>query len=342
MKLFLEYSGGPVLEDALGSCACRTSRRGNRIRAALVSCQGADMGAQAITAASCSLAWGLLAGGAPLQGTARTLLENMGQREYGFTLLELDGRGHLRAVEYGMPAIALLRRGGCHTPWGGEAPLAGRTVLLREDMIRDGDLCCAFSQGIGRCGGWQRAGALDYLCRAVTGRESARQIKERLFAACRGLAGEERAEGAAFFCRAKALSPLLVAVGVPQSRAAQAGWARTIAAFRGSRVVVGRPACRLLRRLAAPDGKALPFPAQLWPDDTLLPRVLPLLGGAGAATAGRTAQQLAALLDSQSTSVRLLVGVGRSGPGLSPTALLAEQIADRLRQGDKRADVDYC
>lgn len=334
-----------MVEEALGSCACRTSRRGNRVRAALVSCQGGDMAAQAIAVASCSLAWGMLAGSAPLQATARILLENMGQREYGFTLLELDGRGHLRAVEYNMPAIALLRRGECHTPWGGEAPLAGHAVLLREDVIRDGDLCCGFSRGLCRGTpekGWQREGALEYLRRAYTGRESARQMKERLFAACRSLAGEGRASGAAFFCRAKALSPLLVAFGVPHGRSAEGEWLRKVASFRGNRAVVGGPAIRLLRRLAAPGGSELPFPAQLWPQEDLLQRVLPLLGGAGLAAAGRDAQQLVGLLDSQSTSVRLLVGGGRGGPGMMENAMLAEQIAERLRQGDKRAEVEYC
>ena len=144
MKLFLEYSGGQETEQ--GGCVCRVSRRGDRVRAALVSCPGTDMAAAAVATAACAAAWAMLQGGAPLQRTAVSLLLSQAGEEYGFTLLELDGRGHLRGVERKMPPLALVAKGNSRIPWGGPVPLAGEPVLLREDKIQPGELCCAFSR----------------------------------------------------------------------------------------------------------------------------------------------------------------------------------------------------
>ena len=101
MKLFLEYSSGQEAEQ--GGCICRVSRRGDRVRAAIISCPGADMAQTAVATAACAAAWAMLQGGASLQRTAVSLLLSQAGEEYGFTLLELDGRGHLRAVEWKMP-----------------------------------------------------------------------------------------------------------------------------------------------------------------------------------------------------------------------------------------------
>ena len=348
MKLFLEYSAGAMAEQALSGCQCRASRRGNRVRGALVSCPGGDMAAQVIAQAGCSMAWGLLSRGASLQSTGQILLETMGQRGFGFVLLEMDGRGHLRAVEYQMPPVALLHQGESRIPWGGEAELAGKGVILREDALADGDLCCSLSQGILQCGapggqeaGWQRQGATDYLARAYTGKESARQIKELLFSACQGMGGSG-AQGAAFFCRAKAMAPLLVAVGLPR-KGNEGQWALKIANFRGTRVLVGPGPKRLLEQSSGPWQEKTAGWLFLTQEEVLA-QVLPLLDHATAAASlgtQRDARQLADLLDRQSTSLHLLVGSTRRG-GLQRNAILAEQIADRLRQGDKRVEVEYC
>ena len=181
------------------------------------------MAQTAVATAACAAAWAMLQGGASLQRTAVSLLLSQAGEEYGFTLLELDGRGHLRGVEWKMPPLALVAKGNSRIPWGGPVPLAGEPVLLREDKIQPGELCCAFSREAveGKSGqglSWGRQGALAFLGRAYTGKESARYMKELFFSACRGL--EESPRPAVFFCRARALCPLLLAVGVPQGKKA--------------------------------------------------------------------------------------------------------------------------
>ena len=97
-QLFLEYSGGEAAPgpQGLGGCVCRVSRRRDRVRSVLLSCPGDDTAAQTVAAACASMAYGMLAGGAPLQGTAQALLSNMEGDGYGFALVEMDGQGHLR------------------------------------------------------------------------------------------------------------------------------------------------------------------------------------------------------------------------------------------------------
>lgn len=342
MKLFLEYSGGQ--EGQQGGCVCRVSRRGDRVRAALVSCPGEGMAAEAQATAACAAAWGMLQGGAPLQRTAVSLLLSRGEADYGFTLLELDGRGHLRGVEWHMPPMALVSKGECRTPWGGEAPLAGEPVTLREDKIRDGELCCAFSRGAALRGeeklpgGWGRQGALQFLRRAYTGRESAHYMQELFFSACRGLG--QKTQAAAFFCRARALCPLLLAVGLPQGRQREENWLDTLEHFRGLKAVAGRRAVALVERQEK-GGRSLGV-SYRWPAEDLLGRTLAFLGREEPwAEEERDARQLASLLDGQCTSLRILLPQSR-GRGMAVESLLAQQLLARLAQWDKGAYVEYC
>ena len=331
MKLFLEYSGSRETEQ--GGCVCRVSRRGDRVRAALISCPGTDMAAAAVAQAACAAAWAMLQGGAPLQRTAVSLLLSQAGEEYGFTLLELDGRGHLRGVERKMPPLALVAKGNSRIPWGGPVPLAGEPVLLREDKIQPGELCCAFSrEAVEEKGGqdlsWGRQGALVFLGRAYTGKESARYMQELFFSACRGL--EESPQPAAFFCRARALCPLLLAVGVPQGKEREEKWLHTLEHFKGLKAVAGRKA-----------GRSLGVNYR-WPAEDLLGRTLAFLGREEPWTEGeRDARQLGALLDGQCTSVRILLPQSR-GKGMGMESLLAQQLLARLTQWDKGAYVEYC
>lgn len=341
MKLFLEYSGSRETEQ--GGCVCRVSRRGDRVRAALISCPGTDMAAAAVAQAACAAAWAMLQGGAPLQRTAVSLLLSQAGEEYGFTLLELDGRGHLRGVERKMPPLALVAKGNSRIPWGGPVPLAGEPVLLREDKIQPGELCCAFSrEAVEEKGGqdlsWGRQGALAFLGRAYTGKESARYMQELFFSACRGL--EESPQPAAFFCRARALCPLLLAVGVPQGKEREEKWLHTLEHFKGLKAVAGRKAVALVEKKEK-EGRSLGVNYR-WPAEDLLGRTLAFLGREEPWTEGeRDARQLGALLDGQCTSVRILLPQSR-GKGMGMESLLAQQLLARLTQWDKGAYVEYC
>ena len=342
-RLFLEYSGGEAApgSQGLGGCVCRVSRRRGRVRSVLLSCPGDDTAAQTVAAACASIAYGMLAGGAPLQGTAQALLRNMEGDSYGFALVEMDGQGHLRSVEYQMPAIALVGRGKCRTPWGGEAVLAGHVATLREDQIRPGELCCGFSQGIGRCGagaalpgGWGRQGALAFLRQAYDGSQNAGQMKELFFAACRGLEQGTDPPGAAFFCRAKEPLPLLLVLGAPRSSLGAEAWARGILAFSGIRAVAGRQAVEMLQRYSGgAAGEKAPV-EWIWPDEEALQQLLAQTGG----EPGEKEQtgKFWALLE-QCTSLRILAGA-QAGPG----ARLAAQLSYRLSLQGKRVEIEYC
>ena len=341
MKLFLEYSSGQEAEQ--GGCICRVSRRGDRVRAAIISCPGADMAQTAVATAACAAAWAMLQGGASLQRTAVSLLLSQAGEEYGFTLLELDGRGHLRAVEWKMPPLALVARGNSRIPWGGPVPLAGKPVLLREDKIQSGELCCALSREAmegqeGQELSWGRQGALAFLGKAYTGKESARYMKELFFSACRGL--EESPRPAVFFCRARALCPLLLAVGVPQGKEREEKWLCTLEHFKGLKAVAGRKAVALVEKKEK-EGRALGV-SYRWPSEDLLGRTLAFLGRDGPWTEGeRDTRQLGALLDGQCTSLRILLPQSQ-GKGMGMEGLLAQQLLACLTQWDKGAYVEYC
>ncbi len=328
MKLFLEVSGGAVLAERPGGCLCRVSRRGARVRAAVVSCPGGDGAARGLAGAVCGLAWSLLSGGAPLQGAAQALLANRTGR-CGFTLLELDGRGRLRAVEWQMPPVALLRPGGWRLPWGGQALLAGCSVWLREDQVQPGELCCALSQGLvspALAEDWGRQQAMQFLARAYTGGQTAQQMKNLLFSACRGFASPGQPDGAAFFCRAKPPAALLLALGGPGRRAEE--WARQIREFRGSRCLIGSQAIEALDRFGPVSAR------HRWAAEDLLQRVLPLLQAPGAFVPEKDARQLARLLG-QCTSLRLLLG--QSGKEQSQAAeALVRWMVQQERQAELR------
>lgn len=327
MKLFLEVSGGAALAERPGGCLCRVSRRGARVRAAVVSCPGGDGTAWGQAGAVCGLAWSMLAAGAPLQGAAQALLANRTGR-WGFTLLELDGRGRLRAVEWRMPPVALVRPGSWRAPWGGQALLAGCSVWLREDQVQPGELCCALSQGLvspGLAEDWGRQEAVQFLARAYTGSQSARQMKNLLFSACRGFASPERLDGAAFFCRAKPPEALLLALGGPGRRPEE--WARQIREFRGSRCLIGGQAAEALDRFG-------PVSARYrWAAEDLLQQALPCLQAPGAFVPEKDARQLVRLLG-QCTSLRLLLG--RAG---KEQAQAAEQLVDWMRRQERQAEL---
>ena len=242
-----------------------------------------------------------------------------------------------------MPPLALVAKGNSRIPWGGPVPLAGEPVLLREDKIQPGELCCAFSREAveGKSGqglSWGRQGALAFLGRAYTGKESARYMQELFFSACRGL--EESPQPAAFFCRARALCPLLLAVGVPQGKEREEKWLHTLEYFKGLKAVAGRKAVALVEKKEK-EGRSLGVNYR-WPAEDLLGRTLAFLGREEPWTEGeRDARQLGALLDGQCTSVRILLPQSR-GKGMGMESLLAQQLLARLTQWDKGAYVEYC
>lgn len=179
-----------------------------------------------------------------------------------FTIMDLDGSGRLRLVEYGNPAALLLRDGKAAilpTDPIGTADGPGRELRAAEVDLLPGDRVLVVSDGVTQAGmggrstplGWGGGNLADFCTGALAGepgisaRHLARRVVERAIEVDGGAARDDTSCGVAYL---RPPRRLLLITGAPYDEERDAALAAEAMAWQGSRVVCGGTTADILAR----------------------------------------------------------------------------------------------
>lgn len=248
---------------------CQKFREEDRTLAVLSDGLGSGIKASVLATLTATMALKYTAGFMDIKKSAETIMDTLPicsvrKISYStFTIIDMEGSGHARLIEYDNPACLLIR-GGAVTAIE-RVPITlpkwhERTLNYSEFQACPGDRIVFFTDGISQAGmgeyrtplGWGIANAGDYVAQiieadpAISARSLAKELAARALAVDGGDAKDDITCGVVHFREPRRM---LVATGPPFFQSRDHDLARMVESFRGTIAICGGTTANIISRL---------------------------------------------------------------------------------------------
>jgi hypothetical protein len=248
---------------------CQKIREEDRTLAVLSDGLGSGIKASVLATLTATMAMKYTAGFSDIKQSAETIMDTLPicsvrKISYStFTIVDMEGAGSARIIEYDNPPYILMRNGAVVRPPASTVALRkwnDRRLRYSEIEMEPGDRVVFFSDGVTQAGmgefrtplGWGSDAVSEFLCRALSSDPgiSARQLASELVAQARDVDGGEPKDditcGVLHFRKPRRM---LVVTGPPFFPACDQELARIVETFPDRKVICGGTTANIVSRL---------------------------------------------------------------------------------------------
>lgn len=265
MNIYVETSANSLIKYGEELCGDKAEvvRNGEKVTVVLADGLGSGVKANILATLTSKIAATMLSNGADIGEVVETVASTLPVcKERGiaystFTILQVDGSGSARLVEFDNPEAVVLRAG-CeiglqkHT-----LRYDGKNIKASNFQMEPGDACILFSDGAVHAGvgkllnfGWQRQNIVDYLSGYCKQDMPARFLTSQLLGACNSLYMEQPGDDTTVVtvkvCTEK---PCTVLVGPPVDAKEDEGLVKKFLELPGIKIVCGGTTSKIVSRL---------------------------------------------------------------------------------------------
>ena len=202
MSVYIETSNESLFKYGEELCGDKVEivRKGDFTTIVLADGLGSGVKANILSTLSSKIAATMISEGADIYETVETMASTLpvcavrGLAYCTFTILRVHENGEAHLMEFDNPQVIILRDGKELPVDKTEIEIGDKKILESHFVMKEGDMCIAFSDGAIHAGvgqtlnfGWQRDNIVEYACRAYRREMPARAMTKLMLSACNSL-----------------------------------------------------------------------------------------------------------------------------------------------------------